>query len=176
MCRVLCVCCACVLKWLCVCVESECALCVESVCGMCVMWFGVVVCCAVSVCVVLVLVLVRGVCGVMCVCVVCVCGAAWHAENLPVCRFKTSPCVGSKRFRVCWQNARMLSLVRMSEMLRSQPEVPCGTTLRQASTRPPPNATESPIFAGDEIKKTSRQSIGSKKKIILTCSTESKWS
>ena len=26
---------------------------------------------------------------------------------LTVCRFKTSPCVGSKRFRVCRQNARM---------------------------------------------------------------------
>ena len=28
---------------------------------------------------------------------------------LSVCRFKTSPCVGSKRFRVYWQNARMLN-------------------------------------------------------------------
>ena len=28
---------------------------------------------------------------------------------LPVCRFKTSPCVGSKRFRVYRQNARMCS-------------------------------------------------------------------
>ena len=39
------------------------------------------------------------VCGVWCL--VSVCGAAWHAEK--------PPCVGSKRFRVYWQNARMLN-------------------------------------------------------------------
>ena len=47
---------------------------------------------------------VRGAC-----CVCWVCNAAWHAEKLPVCRFKTSPCVRSKRLRVYWQNARMCS-------------------------------------------------------------------
>ena len=41
------------------------------------------------------------VCGVWCV----ECGA----ENLPVCRFKTFPCVGSKRLRLYRQNARMLN-------------------------------------------------------------------
>ena len=39
----------------------------------------------------------------------CVCGAAWHAENPPVCRSKTSPCVGSKRLCVYQQNVRMLN-------------------------------------------------------------------
>ena len=34
-------------------------------------------------------------------CVLGVCGAAWHAEK--------NPCVGSKRFRVCRQSARMLN-------------------------------------------------------------------
>ena len=36
------------------------------------------------------------------------CGAAWHAEKPSVCRFKTSPCVRSKRHRVCRQHAHML--------------------------------------------------------------------
>ena len=61
------------------------------------------------------------VCGALCAwcvcwvvwclrCAVCaVCGAAWHAENTSECRFKTSPCVGSKRIRVYRQNARMLN-------------------------------------------------------------------
>ena len=31
------------------------------------------------------------------------------ARGKPVCRLKTSPCVGSKRIRVYWQNARMCS-------------------------------------------------------------------
>ena len=76
----------------------------------------------VSLCVVLVVVLV---CNVRCVvCVVCgvcgVCGAVWHAEkknrvyaqNLPVCRFKTPPCVPAKRSHVehmrafCWHTRR----------------------------------------------------------------------
>ena len=30
-------------------------------------------------------------------------------EGLPVCKFKTSPCVQAKRLRVYWQNARMLN-------------------------------------------------------------------
>ena len=73
-------------------------MCVESVCGVCaesvwdvrfVFW-----CCGVLWCV---------------VCVLSVCGAAWHAEKPSVCRFKTSPCVRSKRFRVYRQNARMCS-------------------------------------------------------------------
>ena len=75
---------------------------------MCVLCFGVVVLwCAVLCCYVWVLVpvLVRGVCCVRCD----VCGAAWRAEKNHVCRFKTSPCVGSKRFRVYRQNARMCS-------------------------------------------------------------------
>ena len=38
-----------------------------------------------------------------------VCGAAWHAEKPSVCRFKTSPCAGSKRIHVYQQNARMLN-------------------------------------------------------------------
>ena len=37
-------------------------------------------------------------CVVLCVCVVC--GAAWHAENASVCRFKTSPCVPAPRAHV----------------------------------------------------------------------------
>ena len=53
------------------------------------------------------------VCSVWCVvwcvfCVLSVCGAAWHAEKPSVCRFKTSPCVRSKRHRVCRQHAHML--------------------------------------------------------------------
>ena len=42
-------------------------------------------------------------------CVVCV--ARLGTRKNPVCRFKTSPCVGSKRFRVCRQNARMCSVL-----------------------------------------------------------------
>ena len=110
MCRV--VCCACVLKWLCVCVESVCGVCAESVCGIGVWCFSVVVYCSV--------------CGVCCVCsVVCwvvsvVCGVrrvwcvgcVWRGlarGKHPVCRFKTSPCAGSRRLRVYRQNARMCS-------------------------------------------------------------------
>ena len=116
------VCCACVLRWLCVCVESECGVCAESVWDV-RLCCGVVVCCAVSSCVVLVLVLVRHVCvcAVWCLwcvcawCVLCVrcgvCGVCvWRGlarGKPPVCRFKTSPCVGSKSFRVYRQNARM---------------------------------------------------------------------
>ena len=57
------------------------------------------------------------VCGVLCV-VCCavwcgVCGVGvWRGlarGKLPVCRFKTSPCVNSKRFRVYRQNARLLN-------------------------------------------------------------------
>ena len=56
-------------------VGVQCVVC--GVCGVC----GVCAC----------------VCGVVwCVCVCVVCGAAWHAEKPAVCRFKTSPCVGSK--------------------------------------------------------------------------------
>ena len=101
-----------------VCVESECGVCAESVCGMGVLCFGVVVCCAVSLCVVLVLVLgrnvwclwcVRGVCCVCgVVCVVCVWRGVARGKK-KVCKFKTSPCVGSKRIRVYRQNARMCS-------------------------------------------------------------------
>ena len=39
-------------------------------------------------------------CGLWCRCAwLCVCRVVWHAEN-PVCRFKTPPCVHSKRPRV----------------------------------------------------------------------------
>ena len=107
MCRV--VCCACVLKWLCVCVESVCGVCAEECvgCAFCVLCVWCIVVCVVMCCVgagVGVQCVVRGVRGVC-----CVCGAAWHAENHPLCRFKTPPCVGSKRIRVYRQNARMLN-------------------------------------------------------------------
>ena len=49
------------------------------------------------------------VCGVCGVC--CLCGAAWHAEN-PVCRFQTSPCVGSKRIRVYSAKRRIVEHMR----------------------------------------------------------------
>ena len=51
---------------------------------------------------------VCGVCGVCVWCVWCVWRGLGTRKN-SVCRFKTSPCVGSKRFRVCRQNARMCS-------------------------------------------------------------------
>ena len=77
-CRVLCVCVDVVVRVLRVCVVYVLRVCV--VCAFCVLVLWCIV-----------------------VCVVCgVCGAAWHAEK-PVCRFKTSPCVGSKRFSVCQQ-------------------------------------------------------------------------
>ena len=98
-----------------------CGVCAETVCGMCVLCFDVVVCCAVSLCVVLVLVLMLNVlsvvwyvcvvcvvCAVWCVCVVCV----WRGlarGTPPVCRLKTSPCVGSKRIREYRENARVCS-------------------------------------------------------------------
>ena len=50
--------------------------------------------------------------AVWCVCVCSVRGGAWRglARGKPtVCRLQTSPCVGSKRIRVYWQNARMLN-------------------------------------------------------------------
>ena len=54
----------------------------------------------------------RYVCNVWCVCgVVCVL-SVWRGlarGKPPVCRLKTSPCVGSKRIRVYRQNARMLN-------------------------------------------------------------------
>ena len=75
---------------------------------MCVLCFGVVVCCAVSLCVVLWCWCWCAMCGALCawcVCVVCcVCGVlccvwcVWRGlarGKKPVCRFKTSPCVGS---------------------------------------------------------------------------------
>ena len=42
---------------------------------------------------------------VLCVLLVVWCGAAWHAENLSVCRFKTPSCVRSRRLRVYRENA-----------------------------------------------------------------------
>ena len=84
------------------------------VCGWCV---HVVLC--VRVCVVVCVVCVWCVCVVCVWCVLCVCvccflcvctcgvGEAWHAENPPVCPFKTPPCVRSGRLRVYRQQARM---------------------------------------------------------------------
>ena len=103
MCRVLCVC----VRWLCMCVESECGTCAESVWDVrFVFW-----CCGVLCCVVMCGVgagvgaqcVVCGVCGVRCV--VCVWLGLARGKT-PVCRFKMSPCVGSKRIRVYRQNAR----------------------------------------------------------------------
>ena len=108
--------CACVLRWLCVC-DVCCGVCVVC-CFLCVyMWccvlFGLCVCawcggaCGVVVSDVLCVVVWCLWCQVCCVCAVwwcvcVVCGAAWHAEPppLPVCRFKTSPFVRSRRLRV----------------------------------------------------------------------------
>ena len=81
----------------------DCALCGVVVCAMCVLVL-VLVCAVVyvlRVCVgcafcVLVLWCVRCVL-VLRVLLVVWCGAAWHAENLSVCRFKTPPCVPGKR-------------------------------------------------------------------------------
>ena len=70
--------------------------------------FCVLVLWCIVVCVVCVGLCVLGcVCGCGVWCVWCVwCGLA---RKNPVFRFKTSSCVGSKRFRVCWQHARMCS-------------------------------------------------------------------
>ena len=107
-CSVVCVLCAwwclvcCVCWCVCVCVLVCAVVYVLRVCVLdvrFVFWCCVVLCCVVM-------------CGVgagVGVCVWCVCGAAWHAEKHAVCRFKTSPCVGSKRLRVYRQNARMCS-------------------------------------------------------------------
>ena len=58
--------------------------------------------------------------GVHCVCGVW-CGAAWHTDPLlppSVCRFKTPPCVRSRRLRVYWQeNTRMCFSVQPDLML-----------------------------------------------------------
>ena len=83
--------------------------------GVCVGVCGVVyvlrVCVGCAFCV-----LVFWCCGVLCCvvcvwCVVCVC-VVWRGlarGKAPVCRFKKSPCVGSKGLRVYRQNARMCS-------------------------------------------------------------------
>ena len=105
----------------CVCVGVCGGVCVESVFGMCVLYFGVVVrfvCVSVMCgvggwCVVCNVWCVVSrdmyyICGVVC-CVCCVCGRCLARGKLPVCRFKTSPCAGSKRIRVYRQNARMLN-------------------------------------------------------------------
>ena len=106
----------CALRWLCVCV----------CCGVCgVLFFCVCVhlVCGVGVVCVHVVLGVVCTCGVWCWCCVCtcgvgwcvwwcvwcgvVCGEAWHAENPPMCTFKTPPCVRSGRLRVYRQRARM---------------------------------------------------------------------
>ena len=82
----------CMCRVLCVCVEMVVRVCLVYV--RFVFWCCGVLCCVIT-CGVGAQCVVCGVCGV------CVCGAAWHAEN--------APCVGSERFRVYWQNARMCS-------------------------------------------------------------------
>ena len=70
------------------------------VCGVCdVCAWCVCVLCVRAVC-------VRGVC---CVCGGVVCVARLGTRKNTMCRFQTSLCVGSKRLRVYWQNARMCS-------------------------------------------------------------------
>ena len=97
-CVVLCVCCG--------------VLCAESVWVMGVLCFDVVVCWAVSSCVVLTCVL-GCVCGVWCVVVCVACVARLGTRKKTVCRLKTSPCVGSKRFRVCRQTRACLTHARV---------------------------------------------------------------
>ena len=72
--------CTCTCSCSCTC---TCTLCCGVVCSVGGVWCGVVLCCSVW------------------------CGAAWHAENTSVCRFKTPPCVRSRRLRVYRENARM---------------------------------------------------------------------
>ena len=69
---------------------------------VCNVWCVVSVVCGVW-CVVSV---VCGVCGVWCVCGVCVARLGTLRKKKTVCRFKTSPCEGSKRLRVYRQNAK----------------------------------------------------------------------
>ena len=95
-------------------------LCCVVVCGCWCVLVCVGVCWCVCVCVCVcgvccALCVVCGVCCACCVCCVCcacwcvLCGAAWHAENTPVCRSQTPPCVRSGRLRVYWQHAHMCS-------------------------------------------------------------------
>ena len=105
----MCVVCACGV--VCGCVVLVCAcgvVCACVCCGVCVLCVHVVLCVVVS-CWCMHVVLCVRVCVVVCVCVVCSCGVgeAWHAENPPVCTFKTPPCVRSGRLRVYRQQARM---------------------------------------------------------------------
>ena len=90
-------CVVCVVVVMCACsVVYVCALCVEMVVRVC--WENVW-CMVLRVCVWDVR-FVFWCCGVF-LCVVCgVCGATWHAEKKPVCRFKTPPCVPAKRAHV----------------------------------------------------------------------------
>ena len=48
-------------------------------------------------------------CDVWCLWCVCCVWRGLARGKPPVCRFQTAPCVGSKRFCVYWQNARMLN-------------------------------------------------------------------
>ena len=91
--------------WWCVCGVCACSVVVCIVHGgvwcvaQCVVRVGCAFCVSVSLCV-----CVRGVC---CVCAVW-CVARPGTRKTPVCRFKTSPCVGSKRLCVCRHHAHML--------------------------------------------------------------------
>ena len=71
-----------------------CFVCVVCACGV-VCGCVVLACCREHVVVLVVRVCVCGVCGVLFFLCVCTCGVgeAWHAENPPVCTFKTPPCV-----------------------------------------------------------------------------------
>ena len=103
-CGVCCCCCVCV----CVCVGVDVRF---------VFWCCGVLCCVVTCGVGTGVGVHCVVCGVVCgvVCVVCVvlsvCGAAWHSEKPLVCRFKTSPCVGSKTLPLCTVKTRAMTMI-----------------------------------------------------------------
>ena len=79
---------------------------------------GVVWCVVVFfVCVCVHVVCVVWLCGVGVVCVHVVWCEAWHAENSPVCTFKTPSCVRLGRFRVYRQQARMCSNISGEEFI-----------------------------------------------------------
>ena len=93
--------------------------------GFCVVWCGMcgvrVVCVCVCICVCVCVRVCACVLISLCACDVCCivfvwcgvvllffvwCGAAWHAESPSVCRFKTPPCMCSRRLRVYREKAR----------------------------------------------------------------------
>ena len=102
----------CVRVRVCVCV----CVCVVCVCVCVLTWlYACDVCCGVYVVLWCCVFCWRCVwCGVVLCCFVW-CGAARHAENSSACRFKTPPCVRSRRLRVYRENARMSNLALVSE-------------------------------------------------------------